>query len=136
MAKVLRPKEMNKCLGCLTCMQVCAAINEKSHSLAKSAIRVRTIGGMTTSFIVICCHGCKKPSCLNVCLSDALTAREGGGVKLDPTKCIGCRACETACGARAVNYNSETKTPIICSHCGACTKYCPHSCIQMVDGDE
>ena len=135
MAKILKAKEMNKCLGCFTCMQMCAAINKKSHSLTKSAMRVRTIGGMTTRFIVICCHGCKTPACINVCLSGAMAKRKGGGVLVDSKKCIGCRSCEKACGAKAINFDNATKKPIICHHCGVCAKYCPHDCIQLVEGE-
>ena len=136
MAKILRAKEMNKCLGCFTCMQICAAVNQKSHALSKAGLRVRTVGGMATSYIVVCCHGCKNPSCLKACPADALVLREGGGVKVKLDKCIGCRACETACGAKAVNFDTDTGKPIICNHCGACAKYCPHNCIQLVNGDE
>ena len=44
MPKTLRAIDMNKCLGRFTCMNVCAAVNYKNHSLIKSAIKVRTTG--------------------------------------------------------------------------------------------
>jgi len=136
MAKVLYPKEMRKCIGCFSCMSVCACFNQKNHSLIKSAIKVRTTGGMTSNFIAIVCLGCKEPACMEVCPSHALKKRPGGGVLLDEEKCIGCRRCEDACAVRAVNFDHETKKPIICRHCGVCAQYCPHGCLVMVDEKE
>src|SRR5215510_967133 len=123
MPKILQPKEMNKCLGCFTCMNVCSVVNQKNHSLAKSAIKVRTAGGISSDYIAIVCLGCQEPACMEVCPSHALEKRKDGrGVSLKEDKCIGCRKCETACIMRAVNFNDETKKPIICRHCGLCTR--------------
>src|SRR5215471_15275184 len=98
MPKILQPKEMNKCLGCFTCMLVCSAVNQKNHSLGKSAIKVRTAGGISSSFIAIVCLGCREPACLEVCPSHAIETRKGGyGVTVKTDKCIGCQKCETAC---------------------------------------
>ena len=133
MPKTLRAIDMNKCLGCFTCMNVCAAVNYKNHSLIKSAIKVRTTGGLSSKFIAIVCLGCLEPACLEVCPSQALVHRKGGGVLLQPEKCIGCRLCEKACIVRAINFDEETKKPIICRHCGTCARFCPHGCLQMVE---
>lgn len=137
MAKRLRAVEMNKCLGCFTCMSVCSAVNKKAFSLSKAAIRVRTVGGMSTRFIAINCLGCDEdPACAAACPSSALKPRKGGGVILDESKCIGCRKCADACSARAVNFDEDTNLPIICHHCGICARFCPHKCLQMVGEDE
>ena len=138
MPKILKPKEMNKCLGCFTCMNVCSVVNRKNHSLTKSAIKVRTTGGMTSRFIAIVCLGCEEPACMEVCPSGALEKRAGGGVLLKADKCIGCKRCESACIMRAVNFDEDTKKPIICRHCGMCATYCPHNCLQMTEsgGDQ
>ena len=136
MPKILQPKDMNKCLGCFTCMNVCAVVNQKNHSLIKSAIKVRTTGGMTSSFIAIVCLGCREPACMEICPSHALEKRNGGGVLVKAEKCIGCRKCESVCIMRAVNFDDETKKPIICRHCGMCARFCPHNCLQMVEVPE
>jgi len=117
-------------------MNVCAVTNKKNHSLIKSAIRVRTTGGMTSSFIAIVCLGCKEPACMEVCPSQALEKRSGGGVLVRENMCIGCRKCEKACIMRAISYDEETKKPIICRHCGVCARFCPHDCLQMVEVKE
>ena len=136
MGKVLRPKEMTKCLGCFTCMNVCSAVNQKNHSLTKSAIKVRTTGGMASNLIAIVCLGCSEPACMEVCQSGALSKRPGGGVLLNHGQCIGCRKCEPACIMGAVNFDEETNKPIICKHCGVCTRFCPHDCLHMVETRE
>ena len=53
------------------------------------------------------------------------------GVLFDSTKCIGCRKCVDACIVGAVHFHEERKIPIICKHCGACTRFCPHGCLRM-----
>jgi len=136
MAKILKPKDMNKCLGCLTCMNVCAVAHQKNHSLTKAAVKVRTTGGLSSRFIAIVCLGCNEPACMEPCPTDALEKRPGGGVTLRPEKCIGCRQCEDACIMRAINFDKETRKPIICKHCGICARYCPHECLQMVESGE
>ena len=132
MAKVLRAAGMNKCIGCFTCMLTCAAVNKREHSTFKSAIRVRTTGGMTSSFVSIVCHACPdERACAEACPTNALRPRPGGGVILNKDKCIGCKKCMDACIVGAVNFDYDENTPIICKHCGTCAQYCPHECLLM-----
>ena len=73
MAKVLRANGMNKCIGCFTCMLTCAAVNKKEHTTFKSAIRVRTTGGLTSSFVSIVCLACTdERACAEACPTGAL----------------------------------------------------------------
>lgn len=131
MSKVLKAREMNKCIGCFTCMNICSIVNRQNHSLTKSAIKVRTSGGMTSRFVAIVCIACADPACLEACPSGALSKREGGGVLLAAEKCIGCRRCADACIMQAVFFDEETHKPIICRHCGSCARFCPHQCLQI-----
>ena len=132
MAKVLRANGMKRCIGCFSCMKVCSAVNHKNFSLNKSAIKVRTSGGLSGRFISIVCLACKdERACAEACMSDALEKRPGGGVILRPEKCIGCRKCEKACTIEAVHWDKEENRPIICKHCGLCAGFCPHKCLVM-----
>ena len=117
-------------------MSVCSVFNHDNHSLIKSSIKVRTTGGMSSNFIAIVCLGCKEPACMEVCSTGAIEKREGGGVRVKEEKCIGCRKCEKACIVHAVNFDNETKKPIICRHCGMCARFCPHNCLQMAETKE
>ena len=133
MAKVVKADEMNKCLGCFTCMRVCAMVNHRDHSIRKSCIHVRTSGGLTGKFVASMCRACREPHCAEVCPSGALALRKGGGVLLEASRCIGCRRCEKACIVQAISYDEDTCKPIICRHCGACASYCPHKCINVIE---
>ena len=136
MAKVLRSGNMSKCIGCFTCVIVCAAANRKSHSYQKSCIKIRTYGGISGKFIETVCHACKEPACAEVCPSNALKLRAGGGVVLEKTKCMGCRRCIAACGVNAAFFDEDLKQPIICHHCGLCARHCPHDCLSLEEVKE
>lgn len=136
MAKYLSASEMNKCIGCFTCMNICSIVNKQNHSNTKSAIKVRARGGMTGKFVAIVCIACDDPACMEACPSGALVKREGGGVLLKPELCIGCHRCEKACIMQAVFWDDDVNKPIICRHCGSCARFCPHKCLEMVEAEE
>jgi len=136
MPKVLRAHDMSKCIGCFTCMNVCAAFNLRDHSLKKSCIHIRTSGGLEGRFVSSVCLACREPACAEVCPTAALLPRKGGGVTLKKELCIGCRRCLGACTALAVNFDEDTGKPIICRHCGICSQYCPHNCLTMEESPE
>jgi Fe-S-cluster-containing dehydrogenase component len=132
MPKVLKPYGMDKCIGCFTCMMVCAAVNEQSHSISKSRIKIRTSGGLQGRFVADVCHGCRdERPCASVCPSGALEKRPGGGVLFRAEHCIGCHRCVDACIIRAAHFDDTEKKPLICKHCGVCAKFCPHDCLRM-----
>lgn len=132
MAKVLRADGMNKCIGCFTCMMVCAGVNHQNHSISKSSIKVRTSGGLRGKFVSIVCLACNdERACAEACPSGALEKRPGGGVILKKEKCTGCKKCVDACIVGAVHFDEDTDKPIICKHCGVCAKFCPHECLRM-----
>jgi len=136
MAYVLNPKGMNKCIGCYTCMSVCSVVNHGDHSLVKSAISIRTSGGITGSFSASVCRSCEEPACKEICPAGALELRPGGGVLLNADKCYGCRKCVAACSIRAVNFDKVAQKPIICHHCGVCSTFCTHDCLIMEEVEE
>lgn len=99
--------------------------------LGRSAIRVRSAGGVERGYVVIVCRACPDPPCAKVCPVDAMSLRRGGGVVVNPSVCIGCQLCREACPFGAVNWDVEANKPIICVHCGFCVEYCPHSVLRM-----
>jgi anaerobic carbon-monoxide dehydrogenase iron sulfur subunit len=132
MARILKTDGMKKCIGCFTCMLVCSGLNKQNHSISKSAIRIKTSGGLSGKFVATACIACTgERACAESCPTGALESRQGGGVILNSQKCIGCRKCAKTCIVGAVYFDEQQNTPIICKHCGACAKYCPHGCLRM-----
>jgi len=131
LGKVLLANELRKCIGCYTCMRICAAFNHRSHSIRRSCISIKTSGGMSGRFVSVVCQSCVEPPCAAACPTGALVPEKGGGVKLDKPKCIGCRRCEDECIVHAIGYDDDERKPIICVHCGLCVRYCPHGCLEM-----
>lgn len=136
MAKVMRTTSMVKCIGCYSCVLVCAAVNERSHSFQKSRIKIRAYGGYSSTFSDTYCAGCREPACAEVCPTDALVYRKGGGVTVKKDKCIGCRVCIKACVIGAIDFDDDKQLPLICRHCGVCAQYCPHGIFVMEDVED
>ncbi len=118
------------CVGCQCCMFACAR-RFGDAGLGRSAVRIRSAGGMERGFVVIACRACTDPPCMKVCPTRALSLRTGGGVILEQAKCIGCRSCVDACTIAAVFWDESTNKPIICVHCGYCTGFCHYGVIKL-----
>lgn len=98
---------------------------------AKSAIHVRSAGGIERGFVLLVCRACLDPPCTKVCPTGALTARGGGGVALNQDRCVGCKLCVEACTIGAVFWDEGNEKPVICVHCGYCANYCPYGVIKI-----
>ena len=122
--------DVDRCVGCQSCMFACAR-RENSPGLARSRIGVRSDGGMERGFVVVVCRACSDPPCAKVCPTGALSPRDGGGVKLDENKCLGCGHCRKACVLGAVYWDQAANKPMICEHCGYCANYCPYGVLEL-----
>lgn len=122
--------DTERCVGCQICMFACSR-REDGAGLARTCIGVRSVGGMERGFTVVVCRACQDPPCAKVCSTGALKLRRGGGVRLDPTKCIGCGHCRDACLIGAIFWDDEIQKPMICIHCGSCAKFCPHGVLGL-----
>jgi Fe-S-cluster-containing dehydrogenase component len=125
--KVAHPE---RCIGCLSCMFACSRINTGRASLDRSAIKVKTQGGLEGDFAVVVCHACKDPPCVAACPTGALEQKEDGRVVFHRDLCEGCGACADACLIRAISLDAEGKA-VKCKHCGACVAFCPHGVLEM-----
>ena len=130
MVNLIRINRENRCIGCGLCELACARANYKSHSLTKSAIHIRTGGGLG-EYTQEICMGCKDPPCITVCPTDALTLRKGGGVFFNSEKCIECKLCIKECILNAIRFDEDTDKIIVCNHCGICSTVCPHDCLYL-----
>jgi Fe-S-cluster-containing hydrogenase component 2 len=105
-------------------MLACARLVFKSHSILKTAIRVRTRGGLQSKWGVDVCRGCPDAPCAEACLTGALLPRRGGGVVFKKGKCTRCDACLEACILHVIHTDDEGY-PILCIQCGSCARFCP-----------
>jgi Fe-S-cluster-containing dehydrogenase component len=96
MAKRLSVIDVDRCVGCQACMFACAR-RVGEGGLEASCIHVHSAGGIRKGFVVVVCRACPDPPCARSCPTDALTPREGGGVKFKPNLCVSCKNCVEAC---------------------------------------
>lgn len=136
MTKILAVVDINKCIGCYSCMLACARTVRSSFSPSRAALQIRTAGGFQSKFVAEICRGCNDAPCALSCNCGALVVREGGGVKFYANKCTGCQDCVKACIIDVLHFDKEKKQPIPCIQCGACTKFCPHNVIAMEVKDD
>ncbi len=135
-SKILKAKKMNRCLGCISCMLACARTVYQDYSPGKSAIKIRSSGGLQGKFVADICRGCQEPSCVPVRPTQSLMTRAGGGLKYNSEKCIGCKRCIEACEVHAIGFDESSRRPILCIQCGICVKSCPHQVLSMEERNQ
>ena len=135
MAKRIVVVDADSCVGCEICMFACAR-RQGVGGRATARIGVHSAGGFEHGFEISVCRACPDPPCARVCPTDALTIREGGGVKLRPELCIGCQSCQQACPFGAVFWDTAENKPLICTYCGYCTKFCVYDVIRLEETEK
>ena len=91
---------------------------------------------LTPSKIIVSCHQCESPYCMNVCKTQAIT-KEKGIVKVNPELCVGCQFCLAACPYGGM-YFLDSKA-VKCQMCEEkeegpiCVAACKEKALQVVD---
>ena len=135
MVKKLSVVDVDLCVGCQCCMFACNRRLAEA-GVARSAIRIQSVGGIEHGFVVKVCRACQDPPCFKVCPTDAISKRNGGGVILDHSKCISCSNCVEGCTIGAVQWDTTIDKPVICTYCGYCASYCPYGVIRLEETEE
>ena len=148
--------DLNRCVGCLSCMVACKAVN--NVPIGSYWNKVLRIGpslkeGATSShdvemyYLPVSCQHCDDPECVHVCPTGASYKREDGVVLVDHSKCIGCQYCVMACpyGVRAYDTSKDKGVIEKCTMCAhlidkgekpACVKHCPGQARKFGDLDD
>jgi formate hydrogenlyase subunit 6/NADH:ubiquinone oxidoreductase subunit I len=143
MPRILAAPRMARCIGCDSCMLACARMIYQSFSPHKSAIQIRSRGGVMGRLVANICTACAEPvPCVEVCPTEALTVRTASrseaeqavarGMTYRKAECIGCYKCVEACPIQVIGWDQEENKPIVCIFCGQCVRFCPHDCLEMV----
>ena len=109
--------DLNRCVGCMSCMVACKAIN--NVTIGDFWLKVLRVGPSKKAeyvhtndvemyYLPMQCQHCADPECTKVCPTGASQKMEDGTVQIDKEQCIGCQACVEACpyGVRYLNEDA------------------------------
>lgn len=130
-----------KCIGCRTCEVACVVAHQTCATVSRESFlpRIRVVKGDTFSTAVTC-HQCEDAPCQNVCPTGAIT-REKECIRVEQSRCIGCKSCMLACPFGAMEVATQQARPqaIKCDLCHhredgpACVAACPTKALSCVD---
>ena len=125
-----------KCIDCKACMIACKVENNVPEGFWRNWIRPLwdISGSRKAEFQPGQCMQCDIPACVAACPVDATYKQADGIITIDPTRCIGCGNCVTACPYAARYRNPVTQRADKCDFCRhrlaygeepACVVTCP-----------
>ncbi len=127
------------CLGCHLCEYNCAFANSGGADMATTLKgrriypRIHIEEKDKISYAVSCRH-CDDPICVKSCIAGAISKTDGV-VRIDRSKCVGCRTCILVCpyGALSPDESGVMQKCELClensSGKPACVRGCPNHAI-------
>lgn len=104
--------DLKRCTGCNGCTMACKAENGTPPGVFWARVLEREEGKFPSArriYFPVLCNHCKEAPCEKACPTKATYKRPDGLVLVDYQKCIGCRACMTACPYQARFYRKELR---------------------------
>ena len=105
--------DAERCIGCGSCAVACKDWNDQKPGEPVQWRRVTTVErGRGTQLQLVnfsqsCLH-CAKPACAGICPVGAIAKRAADGIVVqDQGKCIGCKACLSACPFGVPQYGTD-----------------------------
>lgn len=128
--------DLDRCVGCEACVVACKAENEVPAGHFRLRMRETVVGifpQLQGEFRLEQCFHCENPVCVAVCPTGATYQTAEGLVLVDAAKCIGCKACVTACpyAMRSMHPDGYADKCTFCAHrladgrLPACVETCP-----------
>ncbi len=126
------------CVACFDCVEACQKANKTPWDKDRLAFHVIEDGAGQKRTMLVQCQHCTDPSCATVCPAHAIVKGDGGIVRVDKDRCIGCKYCYQACPFGVPNYLSSGMDK--CDYCqGAgvelgqptnCARACTHDAMH------
>lgn len=118
--------DLNRCVGCLSCMVACKSVNNVPiGNYWNKVLRIgptvkegaKSAHDVEMYYLPLGCQHCEDPECVKVCPTEASYIRENGTVQIDKAKCIGCQFCAMACPYNVRYLNEEEGVVEKCTLC-------------------
>jgi phenylacetyl-CoA:acceptor oxidoreductase subunit 1 len=115
MAKFVRLIDMERCMGCRSCVAACYVENHFTPEAPWNVMNEYEVGtypNARTVFATMNCMHCEDAPCKLVCDAigvEAISKNEYGVVLVDYDKCIGCEYCAAVCPYGVPQYNREVE---------------------------
>lgn len=104
--------DLSSCTNCRACQVACSNANQTPYWADKGRTHVEdSLRGTERLFLPRLCQQCEDAPCERVCPTGATYRTADGIVEIEPSNCIGCKACMAACpyGARYVYDHHDIK---------------------------
>lgn len=140
--------DLKKCVGCGACVVACKAENDVPDGVYRLSTHEKergTFPDVETEFRHDQCRHCSNAPCVSVCPTGSSYTDEDGLVKIDYSRCIGCKACMVACPYDARFINPAEGYADKCTFCAhrvkedkdpACVNTCPTGARTFGDLDD
>lgn len=142
--------DVRRCIGCHACSVSCKT--EHSVPLGGFRTRVRYLKkerpapqATSTAFLPLLCMHCQDAPCMDACPTQAIKRDADGRVDIDKSRCVGNKACVSACPYGAIYIDPQTRLADKCDFCSnrtsvglepACVSVCPADALRFGDLDD
>ena len=112
--------DTTNCIGCFACRTACQRQNGQDPEVDYIRYEERETGTLPFvhhETVPLQCMHCEDAPCVHVCPTGASYIGEGGVVRVDESKCIGCRYCMAACPYQVRVHNKVTGVAEKCRLC-------------------
>jgi Fe-S-cluster-containing dehydrogenase component len=151
-AKGIVLADPTKCVGCRRCELACTEFNDGKAAPSMARIKIarnlnfgprgaflgREGQGTWGNGLVIqeVCRQCADAACAAACPVQAIGAKSPTNARVvDKEKCVGCRACVSACPFRMMAFDEEAGRATKCTLCDGkpkCVEACPATSLRYV----
>lgn len=142
--------ELDKCNGCLMCIQACAAEHSSSKTITgamaegtPARIFLQHVKGVPVPLI---CRHCEDAPCVDACMTGVMQKDLKTGIVTNEgnsQECAGCWMCIMSCpyGVITQDHSNGKAKALKCDRCQnsespACVKACPNDALFFMEPEE